>query len=250
MRIRLVIIFVLLGLLLAAGAGLFIVTGRLVNAPPVKRVEMTTIPPPAATPTATATPTPATGPRSAPAKTAEPAPTPEPTPTTGTLVINSDVPDTGVFIDRVYIGQAPVTAKDIKPGPHAINVSATGYDGFAETIEVAAGTRTLTYAFKEIRLNATLAAVHKHAIGSCSGTLRATPKGLTYDTTDKNDAFTAPLTDLEVFTVDYLQKNLRIKLKNGKSYNFTDPDGNADKLFVFQRDVEKARQRILSGKVS
>jgi hypothetical protein len=45
-----------------------------------------------------------------------------------------------------------------------------------------------------------------------------------------------------------LQKILKIKLKNGKSYTFTDPDGTADKLLVFHRDVEKARQRIISGK--
>jgi hypothetical protein len=44
--------------------------------------------------------------------------------------------------------------------------------------------------------------------------------------------------------VDYQDKNLRIKLRKGKQFNFTDPDGNADRLFVFHRDVEKARQRL------
>ena len=48
--------------------------------------------------------------------------------------------------------------------------------------------------------------------------------------------------------MDYLQKNLRVKIKGGKTYNFTDPDGNAEKLFAFHATVEKARQRLISGK--
>jgi hypothetical protein len=47
--------------------------------------------------------------------------------------------------------------------------------------------------------------------------------------------------------VNYLDKNLKVKIKGGKQYNFTDPMGNADSLFVFQRDVDKARQRLLNG---
>ena len=56
-----------------------------------------------------------------------------------------------------------------------------------------------------------------------------------------------PLANLETFAVDYLDKNLKVKIKSGKQYNFADPDGNADRLFVFQRDVDKARQRLLKG---
>ena len=74
----------------------------------------------------------------------------------------------------------------------------------------------------------------------------ATPQGVRYETTDKNDAFTAALLDLETFQVDYLNKNLRVQPRKGKRYDFTDPEGNADRLFVFHRDVEKARERLRS----
>ncbi len=158
------------------------------------------------------------------------------------------MPDTSVFVDRVYLGTAPVTVADLAPGQHRINASASGYDGYLDTIEIPAGTRTLSLRFKEVKLDATLAAVHKHALGSCKGTLRATPAGLTYDTTNKDDAFTVALTNLETFTVDYLQKNLRVKIKNGKTYNFTDAAGNADRLYLFHQEVEKARQRLISGR--
>jgi hypothetical protein len=81
-------------------------------------------------------------------------------------------------------------------------------------------------------------------MGSCQGRLVATADVIRYETADKDDAFTASLSDLEAFQVDYQDKNLRIKLRKGKQLNFTDPDGNADRLFVFHRDVEKARQRM------
>ena len=84
-------------------------------------------------------------------------------------------------------------------------------------------------------------------MGSCKGRLVATQQGLRYETTNKDDGFSAPLLDLGMFQVDYLEKNLRLTLKGGKQYNFTDPEGNADHLFVFHRDVEKARDRLKKG---
>lgn len=206
-------------------------------------------PKPARTPD-TAAPASSSAARPTAPKPAQPSPmvAPEAPPTTGTLVIESDVPDTSVFIDRVYLGNAPVTARDVAPGPHRINLSATGYDGYVETIDVVPGARTIAVRFKEIRLDATLAVVHKHAMGSCTGTLHATPQGLSYDTANKNDAFAAPLTGLEAFTMDYLAKTLRVKIKGGKSYNFTDPDGNVNRLYLFHQDVDKVRQRLIAGR--
>ena len=172
----------------------------------------------------------------------------EAAPVTGSLKVNADVPEASVFIDRKYIGTAPVTASDLTPGSHHLNVSAKGYDAVSEDIEIAVGTREVTIKLKDVRLNATLSVKHKHAMGSCEGSLKATPQGITFETTNKDDAFTAALTDLETFEIDYIGKNLKIKLKKGRTYNFTDPDGNADKLFVFHRDVDKVRQRLMDGK--
>jgi PEGA domain len=172
----------------------------------------------------------------------------EATPTTGTLHIESDVPDASVFIDRVYLGSVPVTASNLTPGPHELHVSATGYDPDVRTIQVEAGTRDLVVKFKEIRLDASVPVVHRHAMGSCSGTLTATPQGLTYDTTNTKDAFTVPLTHLETFEVDYLNKTLKVKVRGGRTYNFTDADGKVDRLYLFWEDVDKVRQRLLAGK--
>jgi len=186
-------------------------------------------------------------PRPEPSSTAAaPAPV-EAVPASGTLRIDSDVPGAQVFIDREYVGVTPVTANDIKPGSHRINVSAQGYEGFADTIDVVPGPRDLRISFREVRLDAALDVVHKHRMGSCKGRLVATQQGLRYETTNKDDGFNAALLDLGNFSVDYLEKNLRLTLKGGRQYNFTDPQGNADHLFVFHRDVDKARERLKKG---
>jgi hypothetical protein len=215
---------------------------------PVSAAPAPTGAPPAPAPAPVDTPRPTRRAAAPPAAAAPPPPIEAPPPADlVTLHIDSDVPGAQVFIDRQFVGAAPVTTSEVKPGSHQINVSAPGYDQYAQSIEVSPGPRDLMVRFKEVKLDARVEVIHKHGIGSCRGTLIATPQGLRYDTTNKGDAFTVPLANLEAFQIDYLEKNLKVKVKGGKQYNFTDPEGNADHLFVFQRDVDKARQRLLKG---
>ncbi len=247
---RLVAIFIG-GLVVLAGIGFAVYfTGRPARAPATDRPAAS--PPQASAPAEQ--PAPEEAPRPArssdrPTEPAAPPPTPvEAAPTTGALRIESDVPDTSVFVDRVFLGTAPVTKTDLLPGPHTVLLSPTGHESISQVVEVAAGEeREVSISFQTVRLDAAIAVVHKHTFGSCEGTLRASPAGLTYDTTNKNDGFTVTFADLETFEVDYLEKNLRVKIRKGKTYNFTDPEGNADRLFVFHRDVNKVRERIAGG---
>ncbi|OFW00670.1 MAG: hypothetical protein A3I61_12535 [Acidobacteria bacterium RIFCSPLOWO2_02_FULL_68_18] len=163
------------------------------------------------------------------------------------LRIETDVPGAQVFIDRQFVGVAPVTAENITPGTHQLNASAQGYDGIAMPIEVTPGRRDVVLRFREVRLDLAIDVVHRHGVGSCRGRLIATPAGIRYETSNRDDVFNAALLDLETFQVDYLAKNLRVKLPKGRQFNFTDPDGNADRLFVFHRDVERARERLRKG---
>jgi hypothetical protein len=233
-----------------------LVTGRPEPAPAETTVE--SVPaapapaaPPAAAPTAPSAPR---GVRTVPPPTAAPAePTapgveaPPPAADMATLRIDSDVPGAQVFLDRQFVGTAPVTAENVKPGSHTLNVSAEGFEGIAQTIDVTPGPRDITVRFREVRLDARLAVVHGHRMGSCRGELIATPQGIRYETTNRDDAFTVAMADLETFQVDYLEKNLRVKIRRGRQFNFTDPDGNADRLFVFHRDVDKAKTRLGRG---
>ena len=231
-------------------------------------------PAPAPAPVTTASapvapPAPAAAPPPAPVAPAEPAPvappvpaeparrrTPPPSatpapaaaaPTVATLHIDSDVPGAQVFVDRQFVGATPTTAPDVRPGSHVINVTAPGFEGVSTTVDVTPGPRDVLVKLREVRLNAKASVVHKHRMGSCTGQLVATPRGLRYETSDKEDAFSATLLELETFEVDYLEKNLRIRTAKGKRFDFTDPNGNADNLFVFHRDVDKARQRLKKG---
>jgi hypothetical protein len=236
-------------ILLAGGIGIFVMSrpksepaGATVASRPAPRIVPTPLPVPPPVTLARPAGRAAPPPEAAPATVAEAPPA-----DLVTLHIDSDIPGAQVFIDRQFVGAAPVTTSEVKPGTHQINVSAPGYDQYAQSIDVSPGPRDLMVRFKEVTLDARVEVIHKHGIGSCRGTLIATPQGLRYDTTNKGDAFTVPLANLDTFMVDYLDKNLKVRIKGGKQYNFTDPDGNADRLFVFQRDVDKTRQRLLKG---
>ena len=164
--------------------------------------------------------------------------------TGGVLRVRSDVPGASVFLDRKFLGNTPLDVDGLAPGSHRLNVSVEGYEGHAQAIDIGETPADIDVRFKEVRLNASVAVVHKHGMGSCTGRLVADTSGLRYETANAGDAFTMPFADLEAFTVDYLKKSLRVKRRGGKTWNFEDPNGQADPLFVFHRDVEKARARI------
>jgi hypothetical protein len=161
-------------------------------------------------------------------------------------VIESDVPDTKVFVDRISLGTAPVTVRDLTPGPHRLNMSAPGYEMISETIEVEPGTRTLSMSFRTIRLEASVPVVHKHAFGSCRGQLHASPAGLRYETTHDEDGFTVAFPDIQTFEVNYIEGNLQLRTAAGRTYNFAHADANVDALYAFHQEVDKVRQRVLA----
>jgi len=247
---RLLAVLVVIAVL---GGVAFMMLSRTTPEPKREEVSAAIVPEPA--PSA---PAPAAAPEAAPSAPAPVrpravAPRPEAAPAAApavapvTLRIDADVAGAQVFIDRKFVGATPLTTSEIDPGQHTLNISAKGYDSLSQPLTVTPGSQDVMIKFREVRLEAKLEVVHKHRMGSCTGTLIATPQGLRYDTTDKDDAFTAALTDLETFEVDYLKKNLRIQPRKGKRYDFTDPAGNADHLFVFHRDVDKARERLKKG---
>jgi hypothetical protein len=168
-------------------------------------------------------------------------------PTLASLTLESDVPGASVFIDRQFVGNTPLSLDKLEPGSKRVQLTATGFDSIQKTIDLSPGPNTVTVRIKEVSLNAKTSVVHKHAMGSCEGTLSASLDGLKYESSNKSDAFTLPYADVEQFAVDYLQKNLRVKHKGGKTWNFTDKNNNADVLFVFHRDVEAARKKLSDG---
>jgi hypothetical protein len=166
---------------------------------------------------------------------------------TGVLRVRSDVSGASVFLDRAFIGTTPLDKDGLSPGSHRLNVAADGYEGQAQSVDIGDRPVEVEVRFKDVRLNASIAVVHKHAVGSCSGRLIADASGLRYETANAGDAFTIRFDELEGFTVDYLKKNLRVKKRGGRTWNFDDPQGQPDTLFVFHRDVEKARTRLAAA---
>jgi hypothetical protein len=244
------------GLFLAIAAGgaiailtaVFLIGGRpepLAEAPPAAA------PAPRIVPKKTDTaPRAAEEPRKAAPKKSEPKPV-EPiapaAPTLATLTLESDIPGASVFIDRQFVGNTPLTLDRLEPGAKQIQLTATGFDSVQRRIELVPGPNNITMRIKEVSLDAKTPVVHKHGMGSCDGTLVATLDGLRYETSNKPDAFTLPYAQVETFVVDYLEKNLRVKQRGGKTWNFTNKNDNADALFVFHRDVEAARKKLAAG---
>jgi hypothetical protein len=173
-----------------------------------------------------------------------PADTAAPTRAAGVLRVRSDVPGASVFLDRKFLGNTPLDVDGLDPGSHRLNVSVEGYEGYAQAIEIGDTPAEVTIRFKDVVVNASLPVVHKHGVGSCTGRLVADTSGLRYESSHAGDAFGIAFADLETFAVDYLKKNLRVKKRGGRTWNFEDPNGQADPLFVFHRDVEKARARL------
>src|SRR4029079_6859308 len=117
-----------------------------------------------------------------------------------TLHVSSDVDGAHVFVDRKYVGNTPLDTSEVTPGRPQVSVSADGYDGASESVNVAeSGSTDLHVSLKTLRLDVSVPVVHKHAIGSCEGTLRAEPGGLRYETANTPDAFSLALSDLDVF---------------------------------------------------
>lgn len=168
-------------------------------------------------------------------------------PTLASLSLDTDVPGASVFIDRQFVGNTPLSLDQLEPGSKRLQITAAGFDSVQKTVELVAGPNTVSIRIKEVSLNARVPVVHKHGMGSCNGTLSASVDGLKYETDNKGDAFTISYAQAEQFAVDYLKKNLQVKQKGGKTWNFTDKNDNADALFVFHREVEAARKKLAEG---
>ena len=217
---------------------------RLPAPAPVPNPAVQEAPSPAA-PATPATPAPSKSGRRVERPAPDSTPPPVAAPPKPTLHVSSDVDGAHVFVDRKYVGNTPLATSEVAPGRHQVNVSAEGYDGVSEGVNVAeSGSTDLHVSLKTVRLDVSVPVVHKHALGSCEGTLHADAGGLRYDTKDAADAFSVPLSDLEVFSTDYAQKTLKVKKRGGKTWNFTTRAPNADSLVSFQQAVDHARQKL------
>ena len=161
------------------------------------------------------------------------------------LKVTSDVEGAFVFVDRQFVGKTPLDTGEVTPGHHQLKVTSEGYDGVSQGVEIAeTGATEVEVSLKTVRLDTSVDVVHKHGLGSCQGKLLADVHGLRYETSNRDDAFTLAFADLETFTLDYLQKTLRMKKRAGRTWNFTTRAADADPLLVFQRDVDRARARL------
>ena len=162
----------------------------------------------------------------------------------GSIVVDSDVPGANVFVDRNFKGNTPVTIAELRPGEYNLTVSVEGREVVTRRVEVGRESVPVRVDFGNFvaTLNARVALVHQHRFGSCEGVLVATSEGFDYQT-DHKDAFRLPFAEAEQFELDYVNNNLRLKVRGGRTYNFESPSEDLDALFVFHRDVTAFRDQ-------
>jgi hypothetical protein len=232
------VVALLAGIVVAAIAAALWVLARPPAAPP----KLAPVAPRATSPTPRTTPAAPAAPEAHATPRPRAQPRPEPRSAVASLKVDADVPGANVFLDRKFVGTTPVETREFEPGSHRLNVSAEGYEMHGETIELGSGPSEVMVRFKEVQLDERLEVTHKHGVGSCHGRLVATVAGLRYESEKAGDSFAAPFSSLEPLQVDYLNRNLRVKQRGGKTWNFT--ADSADALLVFQRAVESARKRL------
>jgi hypothetical protein len=68
-----------------------------------------------------------------------------------------------------------------------------------------------------------------------------------YTAAKGDDGFDVPLSSVERLDADYLKKQLTVKLRGGRTYNFTEAGGHADALVGFQQSVARAQSRLAAS---
>jgi tRNA A-37 threonylcarbamoyl transferase component Bud32/tetratricopeptide (TPR) repeat protein len=188
-------------------------------------------------------PAPVVLPPAAPPAALPPPPTPSPR---GTLVVESDTPGASVYMDDKLLGQAPIRSSTLEAGSYRLRATLEGEEDITRVVDLGtSGETTVFLRFKEVRLRVSIPVVHKHGGGgSCEGRLSASLAGLTYDTPNRNDAFSITFDELERFQMDLPSKTLSVKKRGDRTWNFTDRNASPEALAQFHARVVKAREKL------
>jgi hypothetical protein len=135
-------------------------------------------------------------------------------------------------------GAPPASLARVPASPRASRPPGSGGDKRA-----AAGSPIEAGVGEAPGIPAVIDVVHKHKLGSCRGRLSVTATGLRYEPTRPGDGFDVPRASVERLEADPKKKVLTVKLRGGRTYNFTDARGRAEALTAFQQAFEKTRSR-------
>jgi hypothetical protein len=144
-----------------------------------------------------------------------------------------------------YLLRVAPSGPEVAPATEAARVvpSAAVSPGASPSASPSSGASGAPTATATPGVMAALEVVHKHKLGSCRGRLSATATSLRYEPTRPGDGFDVPRTTVERLIGDARKKILVVKLRGGRTYNFTDPAGGADPLLAFQKAFAKTPPR-------
>ena len=162
------------------------------------------------------------------------------------LRVTSDVAGAFVFVDRKFLGKTPLETDDVQAGSHRLQVSAEGYDGVSQSIEVARRRSDRCLGVAEDSRRSTRACRSCTSTASDRARARSSPTCAGFATRRRTGTTPGrcPSVTSRSLCLDYQGKTLQIKQRGGRTWNFTTRTSNADPLLVFQREVDHARSRL------
>jgi hypothetical protein len=129
---------------------------------------------------------------------------------------------------RLEISRAPA-------GEHTVEVVANKpYNDYKQKVRLSPGSATTIAA----NLQASMPVEHKHAFGSCNGTLIVGQGRIHYQANGGNDSFDAPLTSVKKAGSADSGKGFYLEIAGGKRYVFHDPAATED-LQVIQTAIAR-----------
>jgi hypothetical protein len=133
------------------------------------------------------------------------------------------------------------TAPAAAPGPGAAPGSPTG-EAAPDASQSEPAPTPAPPAPAASRLDTRVSVVHKHRFGDCEGTLRAAAGALTYSTSHKEDGFQLPFDEIDTFDLAPDKKNLRIRRRGGRTWNFTTRGEAGLALAAFHKEASARRR--------
>lgn len=154
-----------------------------------------------------------------------------PTPLPAKLVVET-LPGAQVSLDGRAAGQANSQGRlevdQLTPGQHAVQVALTGFQDYKQSVSLLPGGSTTFSA----GLLYVIYVVHRHPVGSCSGTLIAGRGRIEYRATSGNHSFDQPSSEIKDLGPAHFENAFYIEMKGAKRFFFRSASPDYDLRMV------------------
>lgn len=180
---------------------------------------------------------------------------------TATLRVKTDTAGVEVWLNGESMGRTPLTLRDLAAGKHRVSLLKDGYEDYLEDVVVSPSKSNSLFVVMKPRniklpdLPVTFKVVHRHLVGSCTGTLTVSADALDYKAENDADEFHIPIATLKSVARSigpflsrsiHTQHDFKTPSAEGLAFRIEAP-GRAY-TFVAFKDTRKDEVEVLSEK--